>query len=142
VDGLHHVFEDGIKELARLLGIAVGEELHRAFEVGEEDGDLLALAFEGGLRGKDLLGEVLGRIQIGSGELGRRGRPERRGALPAELIIGRVRRTTGRTGSGKRCGALPTELHAGRILVLAPGTPHTAPSQRAEPGPVGQVTRA
>ena len=36
VDGLHHAFEDGIEELARLLGIAVGEE----------DRDLLALAFE------------------------------------------------------------------------------------------------
>ena len=48
VDGLHHPLEDGIEELARLLGVAVGQELHRALEVGEEHGDLLALAFEGG----------------------------------------------------------------------------------------------
>ena len=47
VDGLHHALEDGIEELARLLGVAVGEQLHRALEVGEEDGDLLALALEG-----------------------------------------------------------------------------------------------
>ena len=48
VDGLHHPLEHGVEELARLLGIAVGEQLHRALEVGEEDGDLLALALERG----------------------------------------------------------------------------------------------
>ena len=47
VDGLHHPLEDRVEELARLLGVAVGEQLHRALEVGEEDRDLLALAFEG-----------------------------------------------------------------------------------------------
>ncbi len=72
VDGLHHPLEDGIEELARLLGVAVGEQLHRALEVGEEDGDLLALALEGGLRGEDLLGEVLRRV-AGSGSTGRVG---------------------------------------------------------------------
>jgi hypothetical protein len=30
--------------LARLFGIAVGEQLHGALEVGEEDRDVLALA--------------------------------------------------------------------------------------------------
>ena len=64
VDGLHHVLEHGVEELARLLGIAVGEQLHRALEVGEEDGDLLALAFERGLGGEDLLGEVLGGVGV------------------------------------------------------------------------------
>ena len=48
VDGLHHALQDRIEELARLLGIAVGEQLHRALEVGEEHRDLLALALEGG----------------------------------------------------------------------------------------------
>ena len=65
-----HVLEDGIEDLARLLGIAVGEQLHRALEVGEEDGDLLALALERRARGEDLLGEVLGSIGIGSREPG------------------------------------------------------------------------
>jgi hypothetical protein len=46
---LHHVLENGIKQLARLLGIAVGEELHRSLEVREEDRDLLALALKGAL---------------------------------------------------------------------------------------------
>jgi hypothetical protein len=64
VHGFHHPLEDGVEELPGLLGIAVGEELHRALQVGEEDRDLLALALEGGLRGQDLLGEVLGGIGL------------------------------------------------------------------------------
>jgi hypothetical protein len=34
------------------------EQLHRALDVGEEDGDVLALALQGGPGGPDLLGEV------------------------------------------------------------------------------------
>ena len=64
MDGLHHVFEDRVEELARLLGVTVGEQLHRALEVGEEHGDLLALALKGGLGGEDLLGEVLRRVRL------------------------------------------------------------------------------
>ena len=47
VDGLHHALEDGIEDLPRLFRIAVGEELHRALEVGEQHGHLLALTFGG-----------------------------------------------------------------------------------------------
>jgi hypothetical protein len=66
VDGLHHPLEDGVEELARLLRITVGEQLHRALEVGEEDGDLLALAFQSGLGGEDFLGQVLGGVMLGA----------------------------------------------------------------------------
>jgi hypothetical protein len=45
VDGLHHVFENGIEEPASLLWVAVGEKLHRALQVSKEDCDLLALTF-------------------------------------------------------------------------------------------------
>jgi hypothetical protein len=55
MDGLHHPLEDGIQELPGFLGIAVGQELHGALEVGEEDRDLLALPFQRGLRGEDAL---------------------------------------------------------------------------------------
>jgi len=65
MDRLHHPFKDGIEDLARLLGITVGEQLHRALEVGEKDGHLLALAFERGLGSEDLLGEVLGSVGLG-----------------------------------------------------------------------------
>jgi hypothetical protein len=44
VHGLHHAFKDGIKELARLLRIAIGDQqLHGALDIGEEDRHLLAL---------------------------------------------------------------------------------------------------
>jgi hypothetical protein len=56
---LHHAFEDGVEELARLLGVAVGQELHRALEVREQYRDLLPLPFQGALRGQGLLGEVV-----------------------------------------------------------------------------------
>jgi len=64
MDGLHHAFEYGVQELTGLLGVALGKELHRAFEVGKEHGDLLALAFEGRLGGEDPLGEMLGGVGL------------------------------------------------------------------------------
>ena len=77
--GLHHVFQYGVEELARLLGIAVGEQLHRALEIGEEDGDLLALTLQRGLGREDFLGEVLGSVRLRCAERGRRlGRAGRR----------------------------------------------------------------
>jgi hypothetical protein len=38
---------------------AVGEEFHRAFEIGKEHGDLLPFTFEGTSGGQNLLGQVL-----------------------------------------------------------------------------------
>ena len=64
MDGVHHQREDGIEKLARLFRIAVGEQLHRALQIGEENRDLLTLAFERGLRGEDLLGEVPGGVDL------------------------------------------------------------------------------
>jgi hypothetical protein len=64
VDRLHNPLQDGVEELPSLLGVAVGEQLHRALQIGEEDRDLLPLAFQGGLGGEDLLGEVLGSVAL------------------------------------------------------------------------------
>jgi hypothetical protein len=36
VNRLHHPFDHRVEELASFLGVAVGEQLHRALEVGEE----------------------------------------------------------------------------------------------------------
>ena len=65
VDGLHHPFEHRIENPSSLFGIPVGEQLHGALEVREEDRDLLALALEGGAGGEDALGQVLGRVGLG-----------------------------------------------------------------------------
>src|SRR5262249_34950882 len=64
VNGLHHPFQDGIENLARILRIAISEQLHRALEVGEKHRNLLALSFKGALGGEDLLGEVLRGIRL------------------------------------------------------------------------------
>jgi hypothetical protein len=58
----HHALQHRVEELARLLGVAVGQQLHGTFQVGEQHRDLLALAFEGGLGGEDFLGEMRGRV--------------------------------------------------------------------------------
>ena len=63
VDGLHHVLDHRIKELPGLLGIAVGQQLHRALQVGEQDCHLLAFALERRFGGEDLLGEVLRSVR-------------------------------------------------------------------------------
>jgi len=56
MDCLHHQCQQRIQKLACFLGISVGEQLHRPLEVCEENGDLLALAFESRLGSEDLLG--------------------------------------------------------------------------------------
>ena len=62
--GRHHPFQHGIEQLSGFLGIAVGEEFHRIFEIGEEHGHLFAFTFEGTARGQNLFGQVLrGRDQ-------------------------------------------------------------------------------
>ena len=62
VHRLHHAFEDGVEELAGFFGITVGQQLHRAFQVGKEHRDLLALAFQGGFGGEDFLGQMGGGV--------------------------------------------------------------------------------
>src|SRR5262249_42810294 len=59
VDGLNHQFENGIKSLSRVFGVPVGQELHRAFEVGKQDRDLLTFTFERAFGEKNFLSEML-----------------------------------------------------------------------------------
>ena len=58
VHGSHHALQHRVEEPPRFLGIAVGQQLHGAFEVGKQHGDLLALAFQGAFGGQDLLGKI------------------------------------------------------------------------------------
>jgi hypothetical protein len=62
VHGGHHAFQHRVEELASLLGVAVGQQLHRALEIGEQHGDQLAFALDGTLGGQDLFGEIAGRV--------------------------------------------------------------------------------
>src|SRR5439155_22025655 len=51
--------EEAAHDPVPVFGVELLGELHRALHAGEEDGHVLALAFEGGPRAEDLLGEVL-----------------------------------------------------------------------------------
>ena len=67
--------EEAVEDLVPLFGIELLGQIHRPLHVGEEHGDLLALAFEGAAGGENLLGEVLGgigaRLQVVGGEVRR-----------------------------------------------------------------------
>src|SRR5262249_16510151 len=119
VDGLHHVFENGIEKLPRLLGIAIGEQLHRPLEIGEEYRDLLSLALERGLRRQDLLGEVLRSIGLGIREAWLSGLIERCRTLATELVSSRVSRSARRARGPEQRRALAAESCSGRVLSLA-----------------------
>jgi hypothetical protein len=131
VDRLHHALEHAVEQHAGVLGIAVGEELERALEVGEEDGHLLALAGQRRAGGQDLAGEVARRVGVGGGEarvggsagLGRAA--ERGAALLAEFVAGRIRRTARRAGGLQPAAALTAELRLGGVLVMAPRALHS-----------------
>jgi hypothetical protein len=85
VNGLNHLLENRVQNSACFLRVAVGEQLHRALEVGEEPGDLLALTFERSLGRQDLLGEVLRSIAVRGPRLRARFGGDRMRAGVAEL---------------------------------------------------------
>src|SRR3989441_4442855 len=88
VDTVREDPEEAIEEAMPFLGIDALGELHRAREIGEEDGDRLALAFEGALPGEDLLDEVARCVgaRLGAG----RRRPQARATVVAEPRPGGV----------------------------------------------------
>ena len=58
LDGFHHSLQDRIQQFMCFLGIAIGNQLHRAFQVGEQHRDLFALAFQRALRAQARFDEV------------------------------------------------------------------------------------
>jgi hypothetical protein len=128
MDGLHHPLEDRVEHLARFLGIAVGQQLHRALDVGEEDRDLLAFAGQGFPGGQDPLGQMPGRVRLGRDRLRRDGASRQRPATVVTELVGvRVPGPTCRTHHLEPGPALPTKLSADRILALTPGALHAGP---------------
>ena len=59
--GVHHDAERRIQDAPRVLRIDVLDQRERAFDVGEQHRDLLALAFQGRARAQDALGQMPGR---------------------------------------------------------------------------------
>jgi hypothetical protein len=58
VHGLDHALQHWVQELAGLLGVALGQQLHGPLQVRKQHGNLLAFAFEGAAGEENLLGEV------------------------------------------------------------------------------------
>jgi hypothetical protein len=59
MDATHHHGQRGIQEPPGVLRIGVLDQRERALDVGEQHGDLLAFAFEGGARAEDPLGQMV-----------------------------------------------------------------------------------
>ena len=88
VDAVGEDPEQAIEQAMPFLGIDALGELHRAHDVGEEDGDQLALALERAPRGEDLLDEMPRRVGARLG--GDRRRREVRATIVAEPRAGGV----------------------------------------------------
>jgi hypothetical protein len=58
VHGGHEALQHRVEELPGLLRVAVGQEFHRALQIGKQHRDVLALAFEGTPGGEDFLREI------------------------------------------------------------------------------------
>ncbi len=94
MDRLHHPLEHGVEEFARILRVAVGDQFHRALQIGEQHGDLLALALERGARVEDALGEMPRRVTSRRGGTAAFAR-QRRAAGAAEFLARADRGATG-----------------------------------------------
>jgi hypothetical protein len=105
-------------------------QLHRPDGVGEEDGDLLALALERRPSGADLRGQMLRRG-------GQRRRRQRVAAGVAEPRRRRIRRSAGGADDplAQRRAALGAEACALTIGVAARSAVHAAPRDRDADGP-------
>ena len=58
----HQVLQDRVEDLPGFLGVAVGDQLQGALQVGKQHRDLLTLAFQVAARRQNLLGQVRWRV--------------------------------------------------------------------------------
>ena len=64
VDLIHEDLEAAVHDLVDFFGVELLRDACEVCHVGEEDGDELALPFQGGAGGEDLVGEVLGGVGV------------------------------------------------------------------------------
>jgi hypothetical protein len=129
VDGFHHQLDDGIEQASGVFGIAVHQELHRALDVGEQHGNLLALALHRAARGEDTIGQVMRRVaasraKAGRGARERGGGMERRPAHVAKAVLGSALRPADGAGSAQDRAAVAAERRGGAVVSAAAGTDH------------------
>src|SRR5262249_55533823 len=126
VNRLHHALEHRIEKLASLLGITIGEKLHRPPEVGEEHGDLLAFPFQGRFGGEDSFGQLRRRVGSRRSELPfLLDRTHYRLSTASAELLGVLIREAARLAHGaQRQTALTAKAAPLAILRLAPWTLH------------------
>jgi len=147
VDCLHHSLEHGVEDLARFFRVAVGEELHRAFEVGKEDRDLLALAFERALGREDPVCEVFRCVRARGNELGgfmsgRCSECQRLTTFLTELVVGRIGSSALLADAGKLATTFGAEFGVPGNVLLAPRTVHASPLRGSRTGTIRWVPKA
>ena len=131
VHRLHHGADRRIEQLMDALGVATSDQLERTLDVGEQHGDLLALALDRAPGGADALGQVLGGVGLGRGEFrpaGRLGASELDPATAAEPCIRAVGMAAGRTAFVEGGAATLAEPVIVRVLELAPRTLQSRPT--------------
>src|SRR5208282_976813 len=110
LDPLREDLEEAVHDLRPRFRVELLRQLHRALHIGEQYGDLLALAFEGGFGLQNLVGEVFGRVSAyldipglaACGFFRFSGWPEWRAAFLTELGAGRVGRAALRASAFER----------------------------------------
>ncbi len=108
LDPLRKNLEKAVHDLRPFFRVELLRQLHRSFHIGEQHRDLLALAFEHGARGQNLVGQMFGCVSAWRG-CGGGGSGERGAALAAELGGRPVARAAAWTRGFQRRAALLTE---------------------------------
>ena len=128
VDLGQHEVERALHQRMHVLGIEPRRQRGEAGDVHEEHRDLLALALEGGLRGEDAVGEMLGGVGGRAAELGgdRRGRERGLATLRTEPGVEGKLRPAGHAGGSEARATAGAEPRSRRALVTAPGALHGA----------------
>jgi hypothetical protein len=114
-------------DLLRVQALGEGGE---GGHVGEEDGDDLALPFQGRAGGEDLVGQVLGGVGGGAGGVEGRRLGQLMAAISTELLPRRDEGTTRRALQLHRSTAILAELHSFPVHGLALGTFHPLSPQK------------
>ena len=130
VNRIHHQLEDRVKDLPGLLGVLVGEQLHRPFEVREQHGDQLAFSLKRRFGCQDLFGEVPRGVAIRRPRRNPRSGGNRMSAGMAELGRRRESYPAVRARPGQRGRALFAEPCPLRVVVLTSRASHCRASSK------------